>query len=70
MKKINDTVRYTVKQIQAKIARGEDRTSWPKANSLKGKLLDASIRADPDDIQTEPDWTKALKGIPATAKDH
>ena len=41
MKKKNDTVRYTAKQIKAKIARGEDRTNWNKidaARSLKAAL--------------------------------
>jgi uncharacterized protein (DUF4415 family) len=69
MKKKNDTVRYTAKQIKAKIARGEDRTDWGKANAMTGKKLEASIRADPDDVQGEPDWTQAMMGVPAP-KDH
>ena len=69
MKKKNDTVRYTAKQIKAKIARGEDQTDWGKADAMTGKKLDASIRADTDDVQGEPDWTKAFIGIPAP-KDH
>ena len=69
MKKKNDTVRYTAKQIKAKIARGEDQTDWGKADAMTGKKLDASIRADADDVQGEPDWTKAFIGIPAP-KDH
>ena len=69
MKKKNDTVRYTAKQIKSKIARGEDRTDWGKANAMTGKKLDASIRADADDVQGDPDWTKAFIGVPAP-KDH
>ena len=69
MKKKNDTVRYTAKQIKAKIARGEDQTDWGKADAMTGKKLDASIRADADDVQGEPDWTKAFIGVPAP-KDH
>ncbi len=65
MRKRNDTVRYTTKQIKAKIARGEDRTDWRKANHLTGKRLEASIRADVDDIREEPDWTQAVLGVPA-----
>ena len=53
MPKKNDTVRYSVKQIKSKIARGEDRTDWRKANSLTGKKLDASIRRDVDDVHVE-----------------
>ena len=69
MRKKSDTVRYTAKQIKAKIARGEDRTDWRKANAVTGKKLEASIRADIDEVQGEPDWTHAIMGIPAP-KDH
>ena len=69
MKKKSDTVRYTAKQIKSKIARGEDRTDWDKANAMTGNKLEASIRADVDDVQGEPDWTQAMMGIPAP-KDH
>ncbi|HTB11090.1 MAG TPA: BrnA antitoxin family protein [Bryobacteraceae bacterium] len=69
MRKKNDTVQYTAKQIKAKIARGEDRTRWRKTNSVTGKKLEASIRADADDVHGEPDWTKSIMGVPAP-KDH
>jgi uncharacterized protein (DUF4415 family) len=69
MRKKSDTVRYTAKQIKAKIARGEDRTNWRKADAVTGKKLEASIRADVDDVHGEPDWTQATMGVPAP-KDH
>lgn len=69
MRKKNDTVRYTAKQIKVKIAKGEDRTDWRKANAVTAKKLEASIRADVDDILEEPDWTQAVLGIPAP-KEH
>jgi uncharacterized protein (DUF4415 family) len=69
MQKKSDTVRYTAKQITAKIARGEDRTDWRKANAVTGKRLEASIRADDDEVQGELDWTHSIMGIPAP-KDH
>ena len=69
MRKKNDTVRYTAKQIKAKIARGEDRTDLRKADTVTGNKLETSIRADADDVQGEPDWTQAIMGIPAP-KDH
>ena len=65
MRKKSDTVRYTAKQIKAKIARGEDRTDWRKADAVTGKKLEASMRADVDDVQGEPDWTQAVMGVPA-----
>ncbi len=69
MRKKSGTVRYTAKQIKAKIARGENRTDWRRANSVTAKKLEASIRADADDVHEEPDWTQAVTGIPAP-KDH
>jgi uncharacterized protein (DUF4415 family) len=69
MRKKSDTVRYTAKQIKAKIARSEDRTNWDKIDAVTGAQLEASIRADVDDVRGEPDWTQAIVGIPAR-KDH
>ena len=69
MRKKNDTVRYTAEQIKAKIARGEDRTNWDRVDAVTGAKLEASIRADADEGQAEPDWTKTIAGIPAR-KDH
>lgn len=69
MRKKSDTVRYTAKQIKAKIARGEDRTDWRKAHAMTGNKLEASIKADADDVHGEPDWTQATMGVPAP-KDH
>jgi uncharacterized protein (DUF4415 family) len=68
-KKKSSIVRYTAEQIKAKIARGEDRTDWRKANAVVGKKLEASIKSDPDEPATEPDWTQAVAGLPAP-KDH
>jgi len=69
MPKKSVTVRYTAKQIGAKIARGEDRTNWHKVNATTRKKLEASAAADVDDLRGEPDWAQAVMGIPAP-KDH
>lgn len=69
MPKKSGTVRYTAKHIKARIARGEDRTNWDKIDATTGSKLEASIRADADDIRGEPDWTQAIAGMPAP-KDH
>ena len=69
MRKRNDTVRNTAKQIKARITRGEDRTNWDKVDAVTGAKLEASIRADVDDVHSEPDWTQTIVGIPAR-KDH
>jgi uncharacterized protein (DUF4415 family) len=64
MQKKNNTVRYTARQIKTRISRGEDRTDWRKVDAVTGKPLEASIQADGDDVQGEPDWTQAIMGIP------
>jgi uncharacterized protein (DUF4415 family) len=69
MRKKSDTVRYSAKQIQSKISRGEDRTNWAEAESVTGDKLEASIRADRDEVDGEPDWMQAVIGMPAP-KDH
>ena len=69
MAKKNDTVRYSAKEIKAGIARGEDKTDWRKVDKMTGAKLETSIRADVDDIRAEPDWMRAIVGIPAP-KDH
>ena len=69
MRKKSGTVRYTAKQIKSKITRGEDRTNWTKVDAVTGAKLEASIRADADDVRAEPDWTQTVMGIPAP-KDH
>jgi uncharacterized protein (DUF4415 family) len=69
MRKKGDIVRYSAEQIKSKIARGEDRTDWVKADAVTGAKLETSIRADGDDVQGELDWTQAVIGIPAP-KEH
>ena len=69
MPKKSNTVRYTAKQIRAKVTRGEDRTDWRKAGAMTARKLEASIQADPDEVSGAPDWTKAIMGMPAP-KDH
>jgi len=69
MRKKNGTVLYTAKQIKNKIARGEDRTNWAKVNATTGARLETSIRADVDDVHSDPDWTQSVMGIPSP-KEH
>lgn len=64
MAKKDDTVRFTAKQIKAKLKRGESRTDWKKIETMTEAALEASIKADPDDVEGEPDWTQAVMGIP------
>ena len=64
MRKIGNIVRYTAEEIDAMLARGESRTNWAKVDAMTEEELEASIAADPDDVHEEPDWTKAIKGLP------
>jgi uncharacterized protein (DUF4415 family) len=69
MRKKGNTVHYSAKQIKTRIVRGEDRTNWAKLDASTGSKLEASIRADADDVRDEPDWTRAIVGMPCP-KDH
>ena len=64
MAKKSDTVRYSAKQIERKFRRGVDRTDWAKIERTTAAEIEASITADPDDIEGEPDWTKSVIGLP------
>jgi uncharacterized protein (DUF4415 family) len=69
MARKGDIVRYTDKALAAKRARGESRTDWQKVDGPSEAQLRASIAADPDDVQGEPDWTLGVSGLPPH-KDH
>ena len=64
MAKKKDTVRYSAKQIANKLKRGEDRTDWARVERTTGAAIERSIAADPDDIESEADWTMAVAGVP------
>jgi hypothetical protein len=53
--------RYSAEQIKEKIAHGEDRTNWSRANAVTGNTLEASIKTDSDETEEEPDWAQAFK---------
>ena len=63
MTKRGDIVRLTAEEIRAKRARGEDQTDWLKIEGTTDAELEASIAADPDEGEDEPDWTQAVKGV-------
>jgi uncharacterized protein (DUF4415 family) len=68
MRRSGGIVRYTAEEIDEMIARGEDRTDWAAVDAMTEEELEASIAADPDDVHEEPDWTKAIKGLPPSKK--
>jgi uncharacterized protein (DUF4415 family) len=69
MRKKDDTVSYTLEEINAMRRRGEDRSDWNRVKAMTEEELEASIAADPDDIHEELDWSKAFKGLPPFKKD-
>ena len=58
MKKDGDIVSYTVKELRAMIARGEDRTDWARVDSMTEAELEAAIASDPDWADNPRDWHK------------
>jgi len=69
MRKKDDTVNYTLEEINAMRHRGEDLSDWKRVKAMTEEELEASIAADPDDIHEELDWSKAFKGLPPFKKD-
>ena len=69
MRKKDDTVSYTLDEINAMRRQGESLTDWDRVKAMTEEELEASIAADPDDIHEELDWTKAFKGLPPRKKD-
>ncbi len=69
MTKKSDIARHTAEEIKTRLARGEDRTDWAKVNHTTETDIRASMAADPDESEGDPDWTQAVMGIPAR-KEH
>lgn len=68
MRRKGDIVRYTAEELQEMRRRGDDRTDWVKVDAMTEEELEASIAADPDDVHEEPDWDKAIIGLPPIGK--
>ena len=68
MRKSDDIVRYSDKELIAMQRRGESRTDWKKVDATTEAELEASIAADPDDVR-EVDWTRAIVGLPQRKRD-
>lgn len=64
-----DIVRYTIEEIEAMIARGEDKTDWARVNAMNDEDIERAMRDDPDwkDFM-DIDWSKAKMVIPDRKK--
>ncbi|PPJ46059.1 hypothetical protein C0075_10130 [Rhizobium sp. KAs_5_22] len=63
-------VRYTIKEIEEKIARGEkSKTDWARVDALTDEDIERAMRDDPDwkDLM-DIDWSKAEIVIPQKKK--
>lgn len=58
-------VSFTAKDIQKKLASGEDRTDWQRVNALSDEDIERAMRDDPDwkDL-IDIDWSKAEVVVP------
>jgi len=59
------TVRYTLEEIEKKIAKGEDRTDWGRVDALSDEDILAAMRDDADwNDFIDVDWSKARIVVP------
>ena len=61
MAKKENIVRYTAEEIDAMIARGEDRTDWARVEATTEEEIEADIASDPDWQGIPDDWYKHAK---------
>lgn len=53
--------RYSIEEIEAMIARGEDQTDWARVKATTDEEIEAAIKDDPDwEGWEDIDWTKAI----------
>ena len=64
MRKKDDIVRYTAKQLADLRNRGETRSNWAKAAALTNEEIEAQIAADPDEADMVIDWDSATVEMP------
>ncbi len=64
MKKKEHIVRYSLDQIRAAIARGEDRTDWAAVDRKTQAEVEADVASDPDSGIGEPTemWVRVPPG--------
>jgi uncharacterized protein (DUF4415 family) len=62
-------VRYTLKEIEEKIARGESKTDWARVDAKTDEDIERDMRDDPDWQEfLNIDWSKAVMVIPKKKK--
>lgn len=62
-------VRYTIEEIEAMIARGEDKTDWARVDAMTDEDIERAMRDDPDwKDHMDIDWSKARMVFPDKKK--
>ncbi len=62
-------VSYTIEEIEAMIARGEDKTDWARVDAMTDEDIERAMRDDPDwKDHMDIDWSKARMVIPDKKK--
>lgn len=64
MQRKGNWVHYTAEELREMVARGESQTDWAKVDAMTEEELEASIRADPDDVLDDEAITRGFKGLP------
>ena len=64
MQKKGDLVRYTAEELREMRRRGETYTDWAKVRAMTEEELEASIRADPDDVLDDAAIERGFAGLP------
>lgn len=57
-------VSYTSEEIDAMLARGEDKTDWERVRNTTYEEIEAQIAADPDERDLVWDWTSITTNMP------
>jgi uncharacterized protein (DUF4415 family) len=64
MPKKENIVRYTLEELQAKVAAGESKSDWAKANAMTEEEIEVAIASDPDEAGMIVDWSKGTMVLP------
>lgn len=58
--------RYTIEEIEAMIARGEDRTDWARVRAMTDEEIEAAIKDDPDEEGFDDENSEWVWVVPRT----
>ncbi len=68
MEKREHIVRYTVDELRAMCARGENKSDWEQAAAMTEEEIAAAIASDPDEAGMVIDWSTTSAELPQPTK--